>query len=400
MIKKGVVIFILLCSVNFFTIVFIPEAIQKGAHIPAIGLIVALLVLLLIYDHSKPIPKSFSLPIILIFIAMIISMFAAYVFQDQRISITLWSQRAIYYYLFYFLLSRFRLHPEFILKLIIYMGVVYMTIYIIQNIIYPIELVSYRLFSDRSTLRIFLPGAGYYQLGYYLCLYRIFRKFRIFDLLYILSALVVTVLLGSRQLIASIILVSFLFLILNRVVKAKLILVPMIILSVVPFYYLFQDVFEAMLEVTTSQSAGLTENIRFRSARFFLTDFMHHPISYITGNGAEGNNSLYGLKIQKYGLKYGFYQSDIGLIGDYVKYGILFVVGVALSLFKVFKKELIGQEVFVKYFMLGVTLMLLTGSSAFANSANVAVICLILYYIDASLYLQDNQERAEEIFLK
>lgn len=400
MFKKGVVILVILCSVDFFTLAFIPEVVQKGADILAIGLIAALMVILLIYDHADSIPKNFILPIIMIFIAMAVSMFAAYAYQDQAISVTLWSQRAIYYYLFYFLLSRFRLHPEFIMKLITYFGAIYMAIYIVQNIVYPYELISYRLFSDRSTLRIFMPGAGYYQLGYYLCLYLFFKNHRISNLLYILCALVVTVLLGSRQLIASLVLITIIFLIFNRVVKAKAVLIPMMVVSLIPLYFLFQEVFNAMLELTGDQATNLNDNIRVRATKFFLTDFLQTPFSYVTGNGAEGN-SLYGLRIQKYSLQYGFYQSDVGLIGDYTKYGILFIIGVFISLIKVFRAKLTGKNVFVKYFMLGVTLMLFTGSSAYANTANVVVLCLIFYFIDASIYLQDNQEKKEidQIFL-
>lgn len=390
MFKRIVLIIIVLCSVDFYTLIYIPEVIQKSGDIIAIGLIIAFLILMYFYDRSKPLPKSFIFPIVLIFISVTISMLAAYGLQDQGIPITLWSQRAIYYYLLYFLLSRLRPDPEFIMKLVIYMGAAYMIIYIAQSIVYPYPLLSYKLFFNRGTLRIFMPGAGYYQLGYYLCLYLFFRDYKISNLLYIVAALVVTVLIGSRQLLASIVLVSLLFLVLNQVVKAKFALLTLAAFSLIPLYLLFQDIFNAMLEVTSAQSEYIEDNIRVRAAKFFLTDFLNSPIAYLTGNGMNGNHSLYGLNVQRYALKYGFYQSDVGLVGDYVKYGLLFIVGVIITLIKVLKAKLPDKSIFVKYFFLGITMMMFTGGSIFANSDSVVILCLIFYIIDSKAYLKNS----------
>ena len=400
MFKKIVIIIIILCSVDFFTLIFIPDVIQKGADILALGLTVVLLVLMYFYDNSTPITRSFNFPIILIFISVAISMFAAYAFQDQGITITLWSQRAIYYYLVYYLLSRLRPHPDFIMKVILWFGAAYMIIYIAQSIVYPFELLSYRLFLDRGTVRIFMPGAGYFQLGYYISLYLFFKNYKLSNLLYLLSALVVIVLLGSRQLLASTILITFLFLFLNQVVKAKAVLITMMIISLLPLYFLFKDILMAMVEVTTSQSKFVEENIRIRAAEFFLTDFLNSPIAYFTGNGAHGNSSMYGLRVQKFSLQYGFYQSDIGLIGDYVRFGLIYVVGVLIFIFKVFKSQLPDKSVAVKYFFIAIILMMFTGSSTFSNSSGIVILCLMFYIVDSMKLLNqsENQRIPENIF--
>jgi len=105
MLKKIVIILIILCSVDFFTLIFIPEAVQKGSDILALGLTAGLLVLMYFYDTTNPLPKSFTFPIVLIFISVIISMFAAYALQEQGFTTTFWGQRAVYYFLVYFLIS-------------------------------------------------------------------------------------------------------------------------------------------------------------------------------------------------------------------------------------------------------------------------------------------------------
>ena len=161
MLKKLVIILIALCSVEFFTIILVPEVIQKVADVLGISIILFFLVLFSIYDRTPGIPRNFTLPIVLIYSAMIISMLAALAFWDQSLPVTLWAQKALYFYLIYFLLSKLRPHPDFIIDMIIALGVVFMVIYIVQNIVYPFEIVSYRLFVDRGTIRIFMPGGGY-----------------------------------------------------------------------------------------------------------------------------------------------------------------------------------------------------------------------------------------------
>jgi len=70
MLKKGIVILIVLCSVDFFTLIFIPELVQKAADIPGIGLIGAFLLLMLFYDSTPGIPRRFNTPIVLMLLAM------------------------------------------------------------------------------------------------------------------------------------------------------------------------------------------------------------------------------------------------------------------------------------------------------------------------------------------
>lgn len=402
MFKKVLVILVILCSIEFFTIILVPEVVLKAAPLLGIGLTLAMLLLMGIYDRTPAIPRNFTIPVVILLVSALVSTFAAYGFWNQNLEVTLWAQRSMYFYLFYFLLSKFRLHPDILMKAIIFLGGVYMLIYIGQSIIYPIKLVSYRVFSDRGTLRIFMPGAGYLQLGYYLCLYLFFRDYKLSNLAYVIGALVVFVLVGSRQLLASIGLITIIFLLLNRVVRVKALLIPLMISSVIPIYFLFQDVFIAMLDVTSNQGSDWKNDIRVRAASFFLTDFFPSPFAYLTGNGTEGTSSIYGLKVQGYALRYGFFQSDIGLIGDYVKFGPLFLIGVFASLFTVIRAKLTGELIFVKYFILGVILMLFTGSSAFGNGGNIVVLCLVFYIVDASLYINANPEleKKGELFIQ
>jgi hypothetical protein len=164
------------------------------------------------------------------------------------------------------------------------------------------------------------------------------------------------------------------------------------VLMVIPIYFLFQDVFNAMLELTSKQSASLSSNIRIRAAKFFLFEFFPRPLSYFTGNGADGGKSIYAMKMIRYSVEQGFFQSDLGLIGDYTKFGVLYVLGVFIALWKSVRIKLTGETIFLRYFIYGMILLLFTGSSAFANGSNIVALSIIFYLIDANVFMNKHKD--------
>ncbi len=88
--------------------------------------------------------------------------------------------------------------------------------------------------------------------------------------------------------------------------------------------------------------------------------------------------------------RYSFYRSDIGLIGEYTKYGLLFVVGVVIILYRSLSTKLPEDLMFIKYNFLGLILTLVTGSGAFGTtSINILINCMLLYMID--MYLNQKE---------
>ncbi|NJO90890.1 MAG: hypothetical protein HC831_19450 [Chloroflexia bacterium] len=156
-----------------------------------------------------------------------------------------------------------------------------------------------------------------------------------------------------------------------------------IALSVIPLLFAFQEVITSMFEVSVMQSEEAEDNVRLKAARFFMVDFFPNSFSYITGNGAPGNNSEYGRQIRYYMENYGFFQSDIGMIGEYSMYGILFLLAEMTILIKTLFIKLPDDIKFVRYIFIGVLMMSFTGGGGFSEAENVVNICLLLYLIDA-----------------
>ncbi|MGC9343763.1 MAG: hypothetical protein ACP5E3_13750, partial [Bacteroidales bacterium] len=165
MLKKIILVFIILCSLKFYQLAFIPEVVFKISEWIGIGMIFAILIIYIVYSREKLFRQKFAFPIILILISVIISMFAAYGYHNQSFLKTAIAQRAIYFYFIYFLLHYMKMEGEFIIRLILVFGLIYIILYLTQYIVFPSQITNSKMFIDRGTLRIFLSGAGYLVIG-------------------------------------------------------------------------------------------------------------------------------------------------------------------------------------------------------------------------------------------
>ena len=145
-----------------------------------------------------------------------------------------------------------------------------------------------------------------------------------------------------------------------------------------------------MLDVTVSQSQNAGSNVRVKAASFFLSDFNKSNWAYLIGNGAPGSSG-YGLRMSGIAERYGYFRSDLGLIGEYTQFGVLFVIGVIIILYRALSSRLPEDLMFIKYNFLGIIITLVTGGGAFgSNSINILINCMLLYMID--MYLNEKEE--------
>lgn len=396
--KKVLFVFIVLCSFQFFQLSVFPQVALKLFEWVGVGLLFLMFVLHIFYGREKSVKMHFSLPIILIIVSVAISMFAAYIFHDQGFLVTGIAQRFLYFYLLYYVLHFLKIPGEFLVKTFLSMGIAYILIYLIQFNIYPTQIVDAKMFFDRGTLRIFMTGAGFFVVSYFIWLYLGFRTWKVKYFLYLFVGLIVLVLLGTRQMMAAIILLTIMFILRSRVVKSKFLIVLLIASISIPVVLMFQEIFLEMINITKTQSSSVESNIRIEAAKFFLGDYMSDPWCYFTGNGAWGN-SRYGIRVQRYSNDFGYFQSDIGLIGEYSKFGLLFVVGVIMILYRVLRAKLPEKLMFIKYNFLGIIMTSVTGLGAFgSNGTNILINCTLLYLVD--LYISDNNAFDQPPFQK
>ncbi len=175
MLKKFILISVILCSLELFTLVFIPDMLIKVFEMAGVGIILFFMLVYFVYGEEQSEKKRFALPISMILIAVLFSMLGAYVFQDQAFSATAIGQRVLYYYLIYFLLHYMKIPIEYIKRIIVVFALVYMALYVGQYFLYPTALIKSKMFIDRGTLRIFMPGAGFLVIAYFIWLHSFFK---------------------------------------------------------------------------------------------------------------------------------------------------------------------------------------------------------------------------------
>jgi hypothetical protein len=381
--KKIFVSFIIISSVSFFELVIFNRNIINYIQILSIGFIIAFLLINIFYNSSRTFKQNFRTEIILLFAAVIISMFGAYYYHNQSFKYTVIAQKELYFFLFYFALHKLKIKPNHIIHIVIYISLFYSILYLLQTIIFPAQILSSQMFYNRGTLRIYMPGSGFLIISFFYALHQVIAYNRIKFIFLCIFFFIIFILQGSRQVLASVFLVSILYVFYNKKDKlSKFLMVVLVILSIIPLLHIFKNIFVSIISVTKIQPSFIEENIRFKAAIFFLLEFFPNKITYIIGNGMPSSHSIYGLKINAYKEMFGFYQSDIGIIGEYTKFGLLFIIAELSILIRSLYKKIKDNFIFVKYVIILIMLTLFTGAGAFGVDSNIIIICLLLYIID------------------
>ena len=391
MIRKIIVYIVVFGSLSMFDLIVLPKAAYNALELLSIALIFILLIANLIYGQKGDKQNSlfiFKNEIILILFAVALSTFAAAYFYGQKIPVTLYAQRPLYFFFFYFLLHQLRLPVKFFVQLVFYIALVYAFFYLAQTFLYPRQITHNRVAFDRGTIRIFIPGAGYMILAFFISLNSYLRESKVKYLIFMGLAAIIFVLLGTRQVLASVGLMAILNIIFSKRIQSKFSIIFMIILAIIPIYFLFQDIILSMMEVTEKQSQNFSDDIRVRAATYFLTDFNHNKLWYFTGNGVNGGTSLYQQKVIHLMLTKHYYMSDIGMIGDFVQLGIIYVVATLIIMIKIETIRLPEEMHYIKYYIGIMFLTFFTGKTT--DPAGIAQLCILLYMID-KYYIDKNE---------
>ena len=395
MLVKRIFIFtIVLFSVDMFRLIFIPKNALYALSFGAISLMVGVVFLIWIYDRTEKIKANFSFEIGIILLAVGLSMIGASNFHGQSFALTAWIQRGMYFYFFYFLLHAIRFSTKDLEKMVFIFSIIYVVFFLIQFTIYPYLLFDIRAEAERGTIRIFLPGSALVVLGYFMALHYFFTTNKVKFVFIALMIFLTIVLQGTRQNMGLVALGTVVFFLLSRQVKSKVMIGFLMIIGVVSSFMIFGEFFINLMELTEDQVGNEDEDIRLRAGRFFLTEFFPSPLAYFIGNGEAHGASSYGIKVASYKVVYHYYQSDVGIIGDFSKYGIIFLIGVLSIYYKVFSKRGLTRFPYVKYYFLISAIKIMLGSD-FGSAQSIVVITIIFYLIDVEVH--DRKARWQEL---
>lgn len=374
--------FIILCSTSFYQISVLGP-LQKGAELLGVVIIFVLMIFTVVYSETKSIKRNFILPVSLIILSVVTSMFMASFTRDQSFVHTLFAQRAMYYYFLYFLLHQFKTSPKDLERIFIVLGILYIFLYLLQYVLYPKIIYDAYVLERRGTIRIYLAGVDYMVVAFFFSVQYFLRTNKFKYLILLLGTYSIYILIGGRQTLAIMTFLLVMFIIIDRKVKSRLFLIFLGLVGGFAIFLIFQNIFEMLLMQSQSDTSLGSDYIRIRAARFYLTDFFEHPLAYITGNGMYHETSNYGREIAFYRTNYHFTLGDIGILGNYTIYGIFFIIGVLFICIRSLRIKIESQYIYLKYLIVSILLALIT-AGGFSRSDVICFIVCILYIIDVS----------------
>lgn len=383
--EKFIIHFVLIATIvayfQIFKLIFIPNPVQVLSQVFVCALLIILILFRIIYFNEEHAKMNFKFPILLLTLGAIPSFFIAYIYHKQNFIITTYANRALLFYLLYFFLHLYKVPVKMIVRIIILTGLFAVALYYIQLVLYPKFIMNLSsTMESRGTIRLFIPGLLCTMAAYFYFLNRYFETNNIRLLILSLLTLSVFILQGTRQLIFSTAFLTLLNLILSNRVKSKPLMVVIISMASFAAFMVFREIFMAIAQVSTNQVANFENDIRVRAAKFFLTSFMPNNLAYLFGNSNSEAGSPYNLKIAYYAIKYGFYLNDIGIIGDYVRYGVIFTIGSIYLLIKSLTIKVTNDYKFLKYYILAQCFTLIAGKGVLGG-ADIVLVCT-LYIFD------------------
>jgi len=363
---------------ELFKLTAFPYIIRQFSQVIVMAMMFILIIIKIIYSQERPVKMNFAVPIILLMIGALPSYFVAAAYHGQNLLISLYANRIIWFYLLYFFVHFYKVSPRFLLRLVILTGLFAVVLYYIQFYMFPQMIMEINFQTDRGTIRLFVAGLICTQAAYFYFLKRFFAKNRIIYLVFALLCLSVFILQGTRQIIFALIFLSLVYVLLARRIRSRTFVSFIFITGAITLFFLFREIFIELTEVSATQVRSLGEGVRLKAAKFFITDFMPNIYAYLFGNGNSGLSSRYNQEMMMYVFKNGYYVSDIGLLGDYVKYGIVFITAGIYLIIKGLTFKISNNIDFLKFYIF---LQCFTVFTGYGFLGGVDIIMLLILYV-------------------
>ena len=348
----------------------------------------AILLVLLVYCiiNTKKIPKTEMKPFVLLFMVLpFVSIFSSYAIHGQSIIIGFQTTLFSLTYLFFFMLYLLKIDYRVVLKMCLFFGIFWVMMEIIQQITYPTIWFATRYDTFDSTIEIRngiyrynIEGREFGLILLFFSFQKYLEKPRLKYLLGLALGIVGVYMLATRQIMAASILCLFYAMFaLHKLKFASFIGVSVIAMLI---YMNMDTLFGDYIQMTETVDQ---DYIRFMSYNFFGLEYNKGQIlPFLIGNGLNGLSS-YGKEIDKL-QDMGLYRADIGIIGMYSWYGIVYVLTVlAFFVYTIIKRKYIDVylQMYILYMLVTSVMLHHFGYS----THHIMSLCLILYLIYGSI---------------
>lgn len=356
-------------------------------HLTKLILLVLILYVFLNWNKLKNIQIQFKKFVIGLMIIPMLGFIPAYILHRQGIFTSLLGANLNLGYFLFFFLSLIKAKEQQIVKIFCILGICWSCIELIQQFTYPTYWFATRYDESERSIEIRNGIYRYGVIGYNFGLILLFYCFEKFMsekrgkyLIGIIIGLMGVYLLATRQTIAMSVVCLFAGLFIMKRISFRS-LVFIIIISIIIY---------ANANVLLGEFVEMTKDIdedyiRFLAYEFYgLTYNKGSLLAFLLGNGTPNPPSSYYNEIDNLEQDLGLYRADIGIVGMYSLYGIIYVIMILCFFIYVFRQRKYIDPYLLMYvlFMAGTSIML----HHFAYDLyNVVIGCFILYLIEINI---------------
>lgn len=397
-IGKAVTILVIVAYFQVFKFIVIPYAARVIFQVAMGALMLFLIILRSIYQPNRNISYNFKGIIIILIVSTVPSYFIAKLYHNQSFFSSIVANQIILFYLLYFFIHIFQVPVKFLIRTIVIIGLFVVSIYYLQFFSYPKAFLDIVMLEGRGTIRLLVPGMLCTQFAYYFFLHKFFENNKLRDLLLALLSSSIFILQGTRVLVFSMIFLTLIMLLFYKKVNGRFIKMVVIALASFIFLIVFRDIFNELFRESSSQVENLGGGVRLKAANFFITKFQSDGWTYLFGNSRAGIGEIYGKKLELYSKRYGFYITDIGILGDYILYGVIFVISGLLLLIKAIRFRIGSEFQYLKYYIFMQCFTLATGKGIFAGVDILILVILYVFDLDrvAKIQLEETKQMEME----
>lgn len=379
--KKWVVIVVLLAVIEYWRSVYVPASFAKLSNY-LIYLVLAYSFINLIYEKKL----RFKTAIIIFLVGVLCNAFSALINNGQGLKDSLLSMGYFYMILFYFFLHEQKPDRKYLENVIIVFALIYSVFYLLQENAFPRRLFYGNLFFERGTVRAWITGAGFHMLAYFLLLNRFFLKRKPLYIIGCMFFLLILIKSGFRTYAAASVLLSAIIYV--KMVKYSPVNYLMIVVVVILFLGLLQlestsQIIDNMFTASEEQREMGDRYIRLMAYDYFTEAYPQNLSYYIFGGGFPGASGGYSQKMLFMIAEYGFYYSDIGLIGFYFVIGGVTLLGLLLFTLKAIFIKLPPDCLYLNIYFAYLLIISITTHYIYAYGI-FGIEALALYLIDIS----------------
>ncbi len=326
-----------------------------------------------------------------------LSAYGALLYHHQSIGLSILALRTNFYWLLYFVLHIFNVPKKRIIQLMIFMGLVWVFLTIVQQFTYPHFYFYSRDDNDQSiyragVYRYMVVGHQYGDFVLFYFFYNFLISRKLSHLAFVFIGMLGLYFYGTRQfaLSAVICLVISAFFVKGM---HRIYMITFLCIATAVILHYKDQIFGQYVELTEEQLKYGGEDIRLMSANFFLTEYWPSRLARLIGNGVAYASSRYGKEIVNINLYYHFYRSDVGIIGAFNQFGLLYVLNILWVNIKGLAGKYFNYDSgYMRLFFLN-ALLLIVLSEYYSNPTVIPFYCFILYLADKSFEEKKLAER-------